>query len=124
MLITHQHPENCSIMASVLGVPNAGKSSLINQMLGTDLSVVTHRAQTTRNRINCIFTVDRTEIILMDTPGVHRSNQELNKRMNEQAREGVEGADLNLIVVDLTCEVLKQIEEVKSAISKDLGKSW
>ena len=75
MLLENQHPENKSIVVSVLGAPNVGKSSLINYLLGMDLSIVTNKPQTTRNRFNCIFTVDRTEIILVDTPGLHRSSQ-------------------------------------------------
>ena len=55
MLISHQHPLNKSIMVSVLGAPNVGKSSLVNYLLGIDLSVVTEKPQTTRNRINCVL---------------------------------------------------------------------
>lgn len=108
-------------MVSVLGAPNVGKSSLINYLLGMDLSVVTNKPQTTRNRFHCIFTVDHTEIILVDTPGLHRSNQELNKRLNQQAREGTEGADLNLLLIDLTAPILKQITDFKSLFEEDLG---
>lgn len=121
MLITDQHYNNKSIMVSVLGAPNVGKSSLINYLLGMDLSVVTNKPQTTRNRFHCIFTVDHTEIILVDTPGLHRSNQELNKRLNQQAREGTEGADLNLLLIDLTAPILKQITDFKSLFEEDLG---
>lgn len=125
MLITDQHPHNRSIMVSVLGVPNVGKSSLINYLLGMDLTIVSPRAQTTRNRINCVFTVDRTEIILVDTPGLHTSGQEMNKRMNQLAKEGVEGTDLNLILIDLTREVLPQFAEIKKLLGDvQLGPTW
>ena len=77
MLIEHQHPHNRSIIASVIGAPNVGKSSLINYP--NRLSIVTHKAQTTRNRFNCVFTVDRTEIIPIDTPGFHQSLVGINK---------------------------------------------
>ena len=124
MLIEHQHPHNRSIIASVIGAPNVGKSSLINYLLGTDLSIVTHKAQTTRNRFNCVFTVDRTEIILIDTPGFHQSSVEINKRMNEQAREGAEGSDINLMLIDLTKELLPQFENIKAHIKKELNETW
>ncbi len=125
MLIEHQHPLNKSIMLSVLGAPNVGKSSLINYLIGMDLSIVTKKAQTTRNKIHCVFTIDRTEVILVDTPGLHRSTQELNKRLNEQAREGADGADVNLLLIDLSKEVLKQITEFKDLCEKeDLGETW
>ena len=125
MLLENQHPENKSIVVSVLGAPNVGKSSLINYLLGMDLSIVTNKPQTTRNRFNCIFTVDRTEIILVDTPGLHRSSQELNKRINEQALEGTEGSDLNLLLVELTMPIMKQFAEYKENLGDfNLGKTW
>ena len=111
MLLTDQHPHNKSIMVAVLGAPNVGKSSIINYLIGLDLSVVTHKPQTTRNKFHCVFTVDHTEVVLVDTPGVHRSNVEFNKRLNQQAFEGTEGADLNLLLIDLSREVLKQVKE-------------
>ncbi|OUR97865.1 GTPase Era [Halobacteriovorax marinus] len=125
MLLIDQHPDNKSIMVAVLGAPNVGKSSLINYLLGSDLSVVTAKAQTTRNKIHCVFTVDHTEIILVDTPGLHKTNQELNKRLNEQAREGVNGADLNLLLVDLTRPVLEQCQSFKDNMETDeFLKTW
>ena len=86
--------------------------------------IVTHKEQTTRNRFHCVFTVDRTEIILVDTPGFHQSSNEINKRMNEQAREGAEGTDLNLLVVDLTKELMPQFTELKKHLKKDLSETW
>ena len=124
MLLENQHPHNKAIMVSVLGAPNAGKSSLINCLIGMDLSVVTNKPQTTRNKFHCVFSIDRTEIILVDTPGLHKSNQEFNKRLNEQAREGVEGADLNLILVDISREIVEQIVSFKENIEQELGNTW
>ena len=124
MLLENQHPHNKAIMVSVLGAPNAGKSSLINCLIGMDLSVVTNKPQTTRNKFHCVFTVDRTEIILVDTPGLHKSNQEFNKRLNEQAREGIEGADLNLLLIDISREIVDQIISFKENIEQELGNTW
>ena len=125
MLIEHQHPDNKSIMVAVLGAPNVGKSSMINYLTGMDLSIVTRLPQTTRNKFHCVFTIDKTEVILVDTPGLHKSNQEFNKRMNQQAREGVFGADLNLLMIDLSKEVLQQIVDFKENIrNNELGKTW
>jgi GTP-binding protein Era len=124
MLLTNQHPHNKSIMVSVLGAPNVGKSSMINYLLGLDLSVVTRKPQTTRNKFHCVFTVDQTEVVLVDTPGVHRSSTELNKRLNEQAKEGMEGADLNLLLVDLTRDILPQVKDFISLVEKELSLTW
>jgi GTP-binding protein Era len=124
MLLEDQHPHNKAIMVAVLGAPNVGKSSLINVLLGTDLTVVTNKPQTTRNKFHCVLTVDRTEIVLVDTPGLHKSNQEFNKRLNEQAREGTEGADLNLLLIDISRDVLEQFVEFKENIDQELGPTW
>lgn len=124
MLLEDQHPHNKAIMVAVLGAPNVGKSSLINCLLGTDLTVVTSKPQTTRNKFHCVFTVDRTEVVLVDTPGLHKSSQEFNKRLNEQAREGTEGADLNLLLIDIARDILGQFTDFKENIQQELGPTW
>ncbi len=124
MLITDQHPLNRSIMVAVLGNPNAGKSSLINNFLGFDLSAVTNRPQTTRNYYHCAVTIDRTEIVFVDTPGVHQSSVELNRRMVGQAKEGAEGADLSLALFDLSEDLAAQAEVFKSNFHKRFSRVW
>lgn len=124
MLIEDQHPDNKTIMVALLGAPNVGKSSLINYLLGVDLTVVTSKPQTTRNKLNCVINIDHTEIVLVDTPGLHTSSIEFNKRLNEQAREGADGADLNLLMIDLNREVLKQIVDFKENFRRELGPTW
>lgn len=127
MLIEDQHPHNKSIMLSVLGAPNVGKSSLINYLLGTDLTIVTDRPQTTRNKFHCILEIDHTEIILVDTPGLHKSNQELNKRLNQQAIEGVGGVDINLLLIDLTEDIIPQFKNFVSLVgdkAQKMTRTW
>ncbi len=124
MLLLDQHPHNRAIMASVLGVPNAGKSSLINLLIGTDLSVVTNKPQTTRNKFHCVFTIDRTEIVLVDTPGIHHSNQEINKRYNAEAKDSTEGVDLNLFLIDLSREMIPQFMALKDNLPQNLKETW
>jgi len=124
MLIEHQHPLNTSIFVSVIGAPNVGKSSLINYLMGMDLSIVSNKAQTTRNKFQCVFCVDHTEIILVDTPGMHKSSQEINKRMNQQVKEGSSGVDLNLLLIDLSKELASQFENANYHLGKDLSRTW
>lgn len=124
MLIEDQNPHNKHMMAAVLGKPNAGKSTLINHLLGFDLSIVSNKPQTTRNHFQCVFTVDETEIVLVDTPGAHSSNQEINIRMNGQAQWGADGADLNLLLIDSTEDMIQDAKDFMKAFDKELSKTW
>jgi GTP-binding protein Era len=125
MLFENQHPHNKAIMIAVLGKPNAGKSSLINHFLGFDLTIVSNKPQTTRNHFHCAFTIDRTEVVLVDTPGVHASAQELNKRMNGQAQMGSEGADLNFVLIDLTANnVVSEFKDFLKNFDQQLSRTW
>lgn len=124
MLFENQHPHNKSIMIAVLGKPNVGKSSFINHLLGFDLSIVSSKPQTTRNNFHCAFTIDRTEVVLVDTPGVHSSAQELNKRMNGQAQMGSEGVDLNFVLVDLSTDMVGEFKDFLKNFDAPLSKTW
>src|SRR5690606_3243097 len=124
MLFENQHPHNKSIMIAVLGKPNVGKSSFINHLLGFDLTIVSSKPQTTRNQFHCAFTIDRTEVVLVDTPGVHSTSQELNKRMNGQAQMGAEGVDLNFVLIDLTTDVVTEFKEFLKNFDAPLSRTW
>ncbi|MGK0368127.1 MAG: GTP-binding protein Era, partial [Thermoproteota archaeon] len=124
MLLTDQNPFNKSIMVSLLGKPNAGKSSLVNYLLGFDLTIVSSKPQTTRNQFHCNFTVDHTEVILVDTPGIHTSSQELNKRMVGQAQMASEGVDLNLLLLDLTRKTKEDLIEMQKNLEGELTRTW
>ena len=124
MLFENQHPHNKAIMIAVLGKPNVGKSSFINHLLGFDLTIVSSKPQTTRNQFHCAFTIDRTEVVLVDTPGVHSNSQEINKRMNGQAQMGAEGVDLNFVLVDLTTNILGEFKDFLKNFEQPLSKTW
>lgn len=124
MLIQNQHPNNRSLTVSVLGVPNAGKSTLINKVIGFELSAVTSKPQTTRTHFHCVYHNERVELVFVDTPGLHTSGKELNKRINEHAREGASGADLNLLLIDLTKKFEQQLDDVCSNLRGQLGPTW
>lgn len=124
MLFENQHPHNKAIMIAVLGKPNVGKSSFINHLLGFDLSIVSNKPQTTRNQYHCNFTIDRTEVVMVDTPGVHSTAQELNKRMNGQAQMGSEGVDINFVLVDLTTNILGEFKDFLKNFDAPLSRTW
>ena len=93
---------------TIIGRPNAGKSTLLNSLVGEKLAIVTHKAQTTRSRITGIVNVKRKakrpagQVIFVDTPGVHKPADQLNKRMMQEVYDSLEGCDLILLIVDVT----------------------
>jgi len=88
-------------MVAVVGRPNAGKSTLINGLIGHKISIVTAKPQTTRHAILGILTEDNAQAVFVDTPGLHKvSGKLINKAMNKAAVASLEGADLILFLVD------------------------
>ena len=93
-------PYRCGLVA-VLGRPNVGKSTLVNALLGTKLSITSRRPQTTRDRILGIRTLPGAQVVLLDTPGLHRAQgRALNRYMNRAAGAALEGVDLAVLVVE------------------------
>jgi GTP-binding protein Era len=90
----------------ILGRPNAGKSTLLNALVGEKLAIISPKPQTTRNRILGIINVEKKkgrdagQIVLIDTPGVHRPDSSLGRKMMADVREALEGCDLVLLIVD------------------------
>ena len=85
---------------TILGRPNVGKSTLLNQILGQKIVITTDKAQTTRKRIKGILTEDRGQIVFVDTPGVHRPLNKLGEFLLDEAKIAVPDADLVLFLVD------------------------
>jgi GTP-binding protein Era len=85
---------------SILGRPNAGKSTLLNAVLGQKLAIVTSKPQTTRTSIQGVVTADDYQIVFVDTPGIHRSNTLMNKRMMDTVRASA-SADVALYLIDV-----------------------
>jgi GTP-binding protein Era len=85
---------------AVVGRPNAGKSTLVNAMVGTKVSIVTAVPQTTRNRILGIVNRPDAQIVLMDTPGIHRPHSRLNEQMMTFVRQALTERDLAVLIVD------------------------
>jgi GTP-binding protein Era len=85
---------------AIVGRPNAGKSTLINQLVGQKIAIVTSKPQTTRNRIQGIVTQKRGQIVLIDTPGLHAPDSALGRQMMHEVAAAVEGIDVLLLIVD------------------------
>ncbi|MBE6130872.1 MAG: GTPase Era [Erysipelotrichaceae bacterium] len=114
---------------SIIGRPNVGKSTLLNNFLGMKLAIVSPRAQTTRNRIQGIYTTETEQIIFIDTPGIHKPKNELGNVMNEFAYSALDGTDLILMLVDASCEIgegdkyiIEQLSKVKIPVILVLNK--
>jgi GTP-binding protein era len=90
---------------SILGRPNVGKSSLMNALIGEKVSIVSPKAQTTRDRVNGILTTKDCQMIFIDTPGVHKPKNQLGKYMDKCVRGASSGADAVVIVLDVTRRV-------------------
>ncbi len=94
-----ERPHRSGVVA-IFGRPNAGKSTLLNRLLGEKLAIVTHKPQTTRSRILGILTRPDAQILLLDTPGFHESDRALNRALNEIVDKVAGDCDAALLLVD------------------------
>ncbi len=121
-------PTRCGFIALV-GAPNAGKSTLLNALVGAKVSIVTHKAQTTRAQIRGVVTEGANQIVFIDTPGIFAPKRRLDRAMVGAAWTGAGDADLVALIVDaergLTDEVevlLKGLEDVRHPLVLVLNK--
>ena len=89
---------------AVVGRPNVGKSTLINSLMGQKLLIMSDKPQTTRNQLLCILTNDSSQMLFLDTPGIHKPKHKLGEYMVAQAEKTLRDVDLSLFVVDATEE--------------------
>jgi len=106
--------------AAVIGRPNAGKSTLINALIGQKIAIMSDKPQTTRSRILCILTQEDAQVIFLDTPGVHKPKHKLGSHMAKATEGALHGVDVVVFVVDATEKmgageqyILKQLEKVR-----------
>jgi len=85
---------------AIVGRPNAGKSTLVNRLVGQKVAIVTSKPQTTRNRIQGIVTRDDGQVVLIDTPGLHEAKTVLNRQMMKEVAAALEGIDVLVLIVD------------------------
>ena len=90
---------------SLVGRPNVGKSTLVNQLVGTKVAIVSDRPQTTRTQIRGVRTTATSQIVLLDTPGIHRPRTLLGERTNERARSTLGEVDVVCMLVEATARI-------------------
>lgn len=87
---------------AIIGKPNVGKSTLMNAIIGEKLSIVTSKPQTTRRNVLGIYTKDQVQMVFIDTPGVLKPRYELHKSMMNYVEESLSGADIIVVIADVT----------------------
>ena len=109
-------------VVAIIGPPNAGKSTLLNQLLRQKIAIVTPKPQTTRNRIMGIVTGEGYQMILLDTPGLHAAREEMNRQMVRVALESLAEADAVLFLADSTdmpaAKLEQRAEEFRGYLAK------
>jgi GTP-binding protein Era len=103
---------------SIVGLPNAGKSTLLNALVGEKLAITARQAQTTRTSVQGVLTTDDAQIIFIDTPGIHRSDSLFNKRMMDTVRGALEERDLVLFVADAHKSLTDEDREAVSVLHR------
>ena len=119
---------------SIIGRPNAGKSTLLNALLGQKLAIVTHKPQTTRTRIHGVLEVPlkkkvkgeaghpAAQVVLVDTPGIHKPDTQLDRRMMQEVHDALESRDVVLFIVDVTHRLPKNNTNETGAKPKITGR--
>lgn len=111
------YQQRCGFVALV-GAPNAGKSTLLNQLVGTKVSIVSPKVQTTRTRVRGIVMTEDAQLVFIDTPGIFAPKRRLDRAMVKAAWNGADDADLVVLVIDagagITDEVRAIIDQLKS----------
>lgn len=113
----------------LIGRPNAGKSTLMNAMVGKKVAIVSNKPQTTRNQIQGIYNDEDAQIVFIDTPGIHKPNHKLGDYLNKQAYFSMKDADLLLFLVDIKEEfgkgdlfILEKLKQVEKPVLLILNK--
>ena len=93
--------------ATLVGRPNVGKSTLLNRILGQKVSIVSDKAQTTRNQVRGVLTRSNVQVVFVDTPGIHKPRTLLGARLNDVAGDAAKGVDVVVFTIDATAPVGK-----------------
>lgn len=115
-LIPEGDNTRCGFVALV-GAPNAGKSTLLNALVGTKVSIVTHKAQTTRAQIRAVVTTDESQMIFVDTPGIFAPKRRLDRAMVQSAWTGAGDADLVALIVDVQKGISDEVDSLLEGLA-------
>lgn len=107
---------------ALIGEPNAGKSTLLNRMVGAKVSIVTHKVQTTRSRIRGIVTHENSQIVFVDTPGLFRPRRRLDRAMVKAAWGGAGDADIIVLLIEAHRGITEGVKAILKQLS-DIGKA-
>jgi len=113
----------CGLVA-VVGAPNAGKSTLVNALAGTKVSIVSPKPQTTRFRIRAVVIRGISQIVLVDTPGIFRPRRRLDRAMVAAAWGGAQDADLALLIVDARVGLTEELRGIIEGLRKGGRPAW
>ena len=111
-----QNPQTRCGTIALIGAPNAGKSTLTNQLAGAKISIVTHKVQTTRSRIRAIVLHKTSQIILVDTPGIFTPKRRLDKAMVDAAWYGAKDADVIVLLIDTPKGLTEQVNHILESL--------
>ena len=103
---------------SILGKSNVGKSTLLNNILHTKVSIVTDKQQTTRNAIKGIYNDEDSQIVFIDTPGIHKARQKLGEEMNNMAFQSIKDAEIVLIVIDASHGIDDEVRRIYQKVNR------
>ncbi len=103
---------------TLIGRPNVGKSTLMNAIIGEKIAITSNKPQTTRNRIQCVYTDDSAQMVFVDTPGVTRARNKLGEYMVNVARHALEDVDLVLYLVEASDYIGKAEQHIMESLKK------
>jgi GTP-binding protein Era len=118
---TKQETAHKSGYVAIVGRPNVGKSTLLNQLLGQKIAIVTPKPQTTRNRITGIRTTPNSQAVFLDTPGIHRARSLINRRMVDVALNTLREVDGVLWLIDAREGMRREDEEIAATLKQSRG---